>query len=167
MGIVALPFYHFSLKGPRPIAKAYPKELKTLGDWIRKTRLDKGLFQEQVAQILGVTEQCITNWELGHSEPEVRYIPKIIEFIGYCSYDHTADPIDRVEAIRKAVGLTQEQMARILEVDESSLASWVCREHKPAKQSQEILRAFLADPYQYIGLKQSSLLDSVTAYRLT
>lgn len=99
-----------------------------------------------MAEILGVTEQSITNWELGHSEPEVRYIPQIIEFTGYCPYDPAADPIDRVEMIRKAFGWTQEQMAKTIKVDESSLASWVRREHKPVKLSQEVIQKFLKNP---------------------
>ncbi len=103
-----------------------------------------------MAQILGVTEQSITNWELGHSEPEVRYIPKIIEFIGYCPYDPAADPINRVEAIRKAFGLTQEKLAQILEVDESSLASWVRREHQPIDRSQGIICKFLSNPNYWL-----------------
>lgn len=147
--IVALPFYHFRLKGQRPQPLAYPKELTTFGDWIRKTRLDTRLFQEQVAQILGVTEQSISNWELGHSEPEARYIPRIIEFIGYCPYDPVGDLIERMRTIRRALGLTQEQMSKILGVDESSLASWERREHKLVKRSQEIIRAFLRSPHQF------------------
>jgi hypothetical protein len=96
--------------------------------------------------MLGVTEQSITNWELSWSEPKVRHIPKIIEFIGYCPYDPTADLIDRVEAIRRVLGLTRKQLAHSLKIDESSLASWVRREHRPVKRSVEILRAFLAAP---------------------
>jgi DNA-binding transcriptional regulator YiaG len=135
-----------TLKGQRPLPSAYPKELITLGGWIRKTRLDQGLSQEKVAKILGVTEQCITNWELHHNEPESRHVPHIIEFIGYYPYDPTAELIDRMEAIRRAFGMTQEQFSRILDVDESSLASWARREHKPMKRTLEILRAFLGDP---------------------
>lgn len=112
--------------------------------------MDQGLFQEQVAKILGVTEQSITNWELGSSEPGVKYIPKIIEFIGYCPYDPAADPIDRVEAIRRAFGLTQEKLAQILEVDESSLASWVRREHQPIDRSRKVVCEFLANPGHWI-----------------
>ncbi len=97
---------------------------------------------------------CITNWELGHTKPEVRYIPKIIEFIGYCPYDPTAEPIDRIEMIRRAPGQTQEEFAHILGVDESSLANWVRREHKPGRHSLEILQKFLAvriDIYSFFG----------------
>jgi len=70
-------------------------------------------------------------------------MPKIIAFIGYCPYNAAGDLIDRVETVRQVLGLTQKKMAKILHVDESSLAGWVRREHKPEKRSQEILRHFL------------------------
>lgn len=61
------------LSGDKPAPPSlYPKELRTLGAWIRKTRLDRGLTQEQVGVILGVTECCVVNWELHHSKPELR-----------------------------------------------------------------------------------------------
>jgi DNA-binding transcriptional regulator YiaG len=113
---------------------------------MRYRRHERGLTQAQVGTILGVTECCVTNWELGHTEPEVRYFPKIIEFIGYCPYDPCADLIDRAGAIRRAFGLTQEGLALILDVDESSLASWERQEHKPTKRSRERLRSFIANP---------------------
>ena len=147
-----MPACHLSLKGPRPYSPAYPKELNNLGDWIRKTRLDLGLYQIQVAERIGVTENCITNWELHRNEPEARHVPRIIEFIGYCPYDPTGHLIDRVEAIRRALGLTQEQLAKILGIDESSLASWARREHKPVKQSQNVLHAFLANPDRLVPI---------------
>lgn len=112
--------------------------------------MDQGLFQEQVAEILGVTEQSITNWELGHSEPEVSYVPKIIDFIGYCPYNPAGDLIDRMRALRLAFGFTQEKMSKILGVDESSLASWERREHQPINRSQKVIREFLATPDYWV-----------------
>lgn len=150
--IVALPLCRLSLKGLRPKPLAYPQELTTLGDWVRKTRFDRNLTQEQTAQILGVTETCITNWELNRNRPEVRYMPKIIAFIGYCPYNTVGDLIDRVETVRQAFGFTRKQLAKILQVDESSLAGWVRREHKPEKRSQEILRSFLLKQHNYSGV---------------
>jgi DNA-binding transcriptional regulator YiaG len=61
--------------------------------------------------------------------------------------------------IRRALGLTQEQMSKILHVDESSLASWVRREHKPVRQSQAVLRQFLAVSHQYLGVARDQLSD--------
>ena len=62
----------------------YPKQLKTLGDHIRAKRLDLGLIQKNVAGIIGVTTDTITNWEKNRNEPMYRHNPRIIEFLGYC-----------------------------------------------------------------------------------
>jgi len=50
------------LKAPKPNFPKYPKELKTLGDHIRKRRLDLGLVKRQVAERIGVSEATIYNW---------------------------------------------------------------------------------------------------------
>lgn len=120
-----------------------PRNSIPLGNWIRKTRLDRELTQEEVSVIFGVTECCVTNWELGHSAPEIRYYPRIIEFIGYCPYVPTTDLVERVKAVRQALGMNQEQLAKLLNVDESELASWERREHKPIRKSQHTLMSFL------------------------
>ncbi len=93
--------------------------------------------------IFGVTECCVTNWELRRSEPEIRYYPQIIAFIGYCPYVPTTHLVEQVKAIRCALGMSQEQLAKILQVDESSLASWERHDHQPVRKSQQILRSFL------------------------
>ena len=48
-----------SLTASRPLPPAYPRELKTLGDHLRKKRLDLGLLQKDVSQSLGVNETYI------------------------------------------------------------------------------------------------------------
>src|ERR1700720_743605 len=53
-GIPALPFCHLRLSTQKPKSSVYPKELKTLGDHIRRRRLDLGLLQRQVAQLISV-----------------------------------------------------------------------------------------------------------------
>jgi DNA-binding XRE family transcriptional regulator len=45
--------------------------------------LDLKLLQKQVAEQIGVHELTITNWEVSATVPEVRYIPAIIQFLGY------------------------------------------------------------------------------------
>ncbi|MCE5199866.1 MAG: helix-turn-helix transcriptional regulator [Armatimonadota bacterium] len=83
MGIPALPFCHVQLHAQKPLPRAYPTELKTLGDYIRKRRLDLGLLQKDVAQILGVTEASVFYWETHRASPRARYASKIMEFLGY------------------------------------------------------------------------------------
>jgi transcriptional regulator with XRE-family HTH domain len=62
---------------------AYPKELRTVGDHLRKKRFDLALLQKEVATILGVTTNTLGNWELGVNYPYISCFPKIIEFLGY------------------------------------------------------------------------------------
>lgn len=43
--------------------REYPQNPQTTGEYIRKYRMDKGLFAKDLAKIIGVTEQTILNWE--------------------------------------------------------------------------------------------------------
>jgi len=63
----------------------YPRQLKTLGDHIRARRLDLGLHQKDVAGIIGVTTDTITNWEKGRNQPMHWHYPKINNFLGFYS----------------------------------------------------------------------------------
>ena len=60
----------------------YPKEQKTLGEKIRKARMDKGLLQKELAEQIGVTKDTVRNWEIGRTEPIRESVEKIKEFIG-------------------------------------------------------------------------------------
>ena len=57
-----------------------------IGDQIRKRRLDRGLNQRKVVEIIVVTESSAWNGEHG-VEPEQHYNPNIIEFLGYIPFD--------------------------------------------------------------------------------
>lgn len=58
------------------------KEPVTLGDLLRRRRLDLGLYQKEVAIQIGVTPSTIWNWEHGWTIGK-RYIPRIVTFLGY------------------------------------------------------------------------------------
>jgi transcriptional regulator with XRE-family HTH domain len=70
--------------------KGYPDTPKTISEHIRKRRLDLNLTQKKLAEIIGVTEASIWNWEHG-TKPELRYMPKIIEFLGYVPFESPED----------------------------------------------------------------------------
>jgi transcriptional regulator with XRE-family HTH domain len=82
-----LPFCHATLKAQKPLPPAYPNSLKTLGDHLRKRRLDLSLRQKDVSEKLGVAEATVWYWEKNLTSPSLRYIPKIIKFLGYEPYD--------------------------------------------------------------------------------
>ena len=79
----------------------YPTHPVTVGDHIRKRRMDRGLLQREVAEIIGVTESSVWNWEHG-TEPELHYNPKIIEFLGYIPFDCPDDTVGRFSWCKKA-----------------------------------------------------------------
>jgi len=76
--------HSFSIEIPleKQQVPGYPTNPVTIGDHIRKRRIDLGLLQREVADIIGVTESSVWNWEHG-VEPEQHYNPKIIKFLGY------------------------------------------------------------------------------------
>ncbi len=84
-GSFGLPFCHVEINAKKPLPKAYPKGLVTLGDHMRKRRLDLKLTQKEVANVIGVDEMTIVNWELNHTEPLKKHISKIVHFLGYDS----------------------------------------------------------------------------------
>ena len=50
-------------------------------------RVDLCLVQRQVADMICIRKDSICNGEKG-AEPELRFMPKIIEFQGYVSFAH-------------------------------------------------------------------------------
>ncbi len=124
MGIPALPCAQSTLTAAKPKDFRYPIELKTIGDHIRKRRLDLGLLQREVAQLLSVDVDSVCHWETGHSKPKVYLIPQIIDFLGYVPGKPAISFPEALRTARRSAGLSQEQLAKRAGVDESSIAKW-------------------------------------------
>ena len=60
---------------------AYPKEPKTLGERIRKARMDKGLLIRELAALVGVSPDTILNWELRNVKPMGRNLRRVQEVL--------------------------------------------------------------------------------------
>ena len=52
------------------------------GHKIREYRIKKGLSQPQLAALLGVTKNAVTNWEAGASRPDIASIPALCTHLG-------------------------------------------------------------------------------------
>lgn len=147
MGIPALPFCHIQLHAQKPVSKAYPRELKTLGDHLRKKRLDLGLLQKEVAEIIGTTGCSIMYWETNRISPSIEFIPRIIDFLAYIPYGNIPEMSlgEKIVTCRRITGLTQKELAKRMEIDPATLARWERNESKPIKLYLKALNAFL-DP---------------------
>lgn len=143
-GTPALPFCHVSLAASRPPSRAYPKELKTLGDHLRKRRLDLGLLQKDVARRLGVDTASVTNWEKNHNAPMLRRILRVIEFLGYVPFCGEGKRLGQyMVEMRRALTVHQEDLARQLDDDPSTLGRWERGAGKPLRQHLLKVEGFL------------------------
>lgn len=138
-----MPFCHAHLKGPRPLPRSYPQVLATIGDHLRKRRLDLGLLQREVADRLGVNETSVTNWELSRTRPELRFLPRIFAFLGYDPRPNGATLAEQLVLCRTARGLSREAAARLLGVDPGTLWRWETGQRRPQKGFLAQIQAFL------------------------
>lgn len=141
-----LPFCRVVLHAQKPLSDTHPRELKTIGDHIRKRRLDLKLRQEEVAGLFGVSREAVSDWEAGQTSPRVSIMPKVIGFLGYAPFD---DPTrmsdgDRIRTARKLLGLTRERAAEHLGVTATSISLWENGRIAPAKRNRRMLDALVA-----------------------
>ena len=113
-----------------------PRKLKTIGDHLRKHRLDLGLKQKEVSRIIGVTRAMISAWEMN----PVEHIPKIIEFLGYVPFERGKTLGQRITIYRKTLGLSHYQFAQKLGVAPCTIMNW---EHDRVKNVEKKLRPHL------------------------
>ena len=102
----------------------YPKELRSWGEHIQKKRLDKGLTQFEVAEIIGVCEQSVWYWERGR-EPELRHTPALIKFLGYVPFECPTDPLEKLRYFKRVKGLSYERLGTLMGRDPEQLTDWL------------------------------------------
>lgn len=56
-------------------------ELK-ISEMIRELRTDKGISQETLADVCGVSMQAVSKWENGQSCPDIAFLPQLAEYFG-------------------------------------------------------------------------------------
>jgi DNA-binding transcriptional regulator YiaG len=128
-------------------------EPRTIGDHIRKRRLSLQLLQRHVAAQIGVVGACVWNWEANASTPEIRYMPAIINFLGYNPLTAATGWGDQLIRHRTTLGMTQKEAAAQLGVDQGTLARWERRERQPAGGFVDRVQRFLRNETPQSGRK--------------
>ncbi|MDH4161839.1 MAG: helix-turn-helix domain-containing protein [Nitrospirota bacterium] len=136
------PVYSYSL--PRPIVArpGYPSNPKSIGEHLRKRRIDLGLFQRQAAEQIGVSEASVYNWERG-TEPEIRHMPAIIRFLGYVPFPCPEDTLGRLRYFKMVNGLSFERLGAVMGRDPEQLLDWISRGMRPCKRNIRSINQFL------------------------
>ncbi len=120
-----------------------PTDPKTVGDHLRRRRLELKLLQRDVAAQIGADESSIFNWEANRGQPQLRYMPAVIGFLGYNPLPKATDLAGRLVRHRTSLGLTQKQAAQQIGVDPSTLARWERGEREPVSGFAASVARFL------------------------
>lgn len=97
-----------------------------------------------MAEIIGVKEGTLWNWEHG-IEPELRYIPKIIDFLGYAPFECPEDPIGKLRYFKRVNGLSYERLGALMNRDPEQLTDWLSGRVKPCKRNIQSISEFFVD----------------------
>lgn len=143
--LVALPFCNVVLNAQKPILKGYPVEVKTIGDRIKKHRLDLGLKQKDVADQLGVSISNIAYFERNAAFPSLSLMQKVTSFLGYNPYGDliTLEASARLKAARERLGLEVNDAAKLLNVTPAILGRWERGKGMSKKTDWRVLDNFI------------------------
>ncbi|MFL6260454.1 MAG: helix-turn-helix domain-containing protein [Thermoanaerobaculia bacterium] len=133
------------LRGRIPPPTWYPEHPETVGDHLRKARLDRGLWQEHVAEEFGVSISTVVNWERNHTKVATRFLPKVMAFLGYDPRPGGRTIGERIRALRERRGLSQKALAEQLGIHASTVTTWERgRVRKPFRTVRRRFEEFLA-----------------------
>jgi DNA-binding XRE family transcriptional regulator len=102
--VALLPVGRKTLKSAKP--KPYPSIPITLGDHLKKRRVEFGHIQRELAEHLGVSESTVRHWETNTTTPAIRFVPRIITFLGYDPYPVPKSLQARLLAARRQQGIS-------------------------------------------------------------
>jgi transcriptional regulator with XRE-family HTH domain len=106
--------------------------------------MDLNLFQKDVAEIVGVSEATVCNWEKNGTQPEVEHMPKIIHFLGYVPFMCPDDILGRLAYLKKIKGLTLPGLGKLMGRDPEQLSDWLNIRIRPRRRNLESINQFLS-----------------------
>ncbi|MCR5705062.1 MAG: helix-turn-helix domain-containing protein [Eubacterium sp.] len=93
-----------------------------IGKNIKRIRQNKGMTQEQVGEVIGVSGQAVSKWENGSALPDIQILPKLAEHFGIS--------IDELMGYKLNALTRKEQFVKfmlgngILQLGEFELKNW-------------------------------------------
>lgn len=139
--------------------------MQTLGQKIYHLRKQSGLSQEELGNIVGVSRQAVSKWELDALRPKAKALQRL------CCYFHVDSTYflgeegdigfvkqsvqtfgDQICALRKKAGLSQEKLAEKLDVSRQTVSLWETNVLRPKSTTlQTICTYFQVDPSELLS----------------
>jgi len=132
--------------------KGYPVQPKTVGEHIKKRRLDLGLKQTEVAARLGIHFTSLQLWERGVGDPGVKPLPDIIRFLGYVPFQCEATPGSRISFLRRCSGKTQEELAEMISCNPDTIGRWESNLSNSSRK-RDLAMCILRQELESIGIR--------------
>lgn len=116
----------------------------TLGEHLRKVRIQRKLSQSQVAKIIGVSTNTITFWEKNRNHPTEKFASKIIKFLGYFPFEWEHENLQtQVKYARMVSGHTLKHMGKEIGVDSSTIYKIFNGKSKPQDETLEKIQKYV------------------------
>ena len=122
-----------------------PHQPQTLGEHLKKRRLELHLLQTEVARRIGVHVESIKNWERGVSEPTTRTLPKLIDFLGHNPLPEPDNLPSQIAHVRRRLGLTQEDTAKAFGIHPDTVGRWERGDSNPPDAILRALQGLLSN----------------------
>ncbi len=124
---------------------SYPVDPQTVGEHLKKRRMDLKMLQADVALKFNITEDCVTNWENNYAQPQIKYNPQIIKFLGYCPITFNETTISgKMKSYRWRNGLTNMDLGKRLGVHGTTVLDWENQKRVPPIDKVEIMEFLFA-----------------------
>lgn len=128
----------------------YPKDLRTLGDHVRKHRLDLGLRQKDVGALVGAAKPTVDAWEHRGTRPGPHILRKLVTFLGYAPEEAVSPTVlvEQLTAARRELRLARSEIAELLGLSYEVLWAWETGRRRPRGRSLALVSTFLAQHRQ-------------------
>ena len=160
--MVSFPFMNVVISAPKPLPEGYPEHVTSVGDHIRKKRMDLGLYQRHVAETIGVSEGAVELWELRGYEPHPHSWPGVISFLGYDPFPPPKTTAEKIKAVRRRLGLTSRELAKQLQADRGAITRWEAGGEIRKMRHRSAIEDLLAN----LGLEDSTLVPDLRSEKV-
>lgn len=150
---------------------------------IKTARIKKGLTQTELANLLGVMPATINNWEAGRSYPRFTLLYRAFDILDIKQDLSEEGPVieiktapltitnlgENLKTARKLFGITQSELADVLDVKQSTVAAWEGNRAEPPIESiKKICNTFDISACELLGLvcyeENSHLYELIKMY---
>ena len=80
--------------------------------------------------------------ELGAgTEPKLRHMPRVIEFLGYALFECPEDSVGKLKYFKLVKGLSYARLGGLIGRDPEQLTDWLCGRIKPSQRDIRELKS--------------------------